>query len=238
MTLRLRLESLAKELKRTDTSPGDKLVHVANRGLVALRLTPRVEATRRLIVELAVPPKAPRGLSDLIVRRGGEGDVAALCSIANADPGLVRARLARGDLVYVGQIDEELLCHTWFHQGPTSFDEERLSCASWALEASTFWSYDAVARVEWRSSGVFAKMFQVALREVFDVHGARRVQGFIFHVNRPSLSMHARLGFSVLGVVTTVALPGVKWLRWEGSGVTRQWLLPRASDFALSLPPR
>jgi hypothetical protein len=50
--------------------------------------------------------------------------------------------------------------------------------------------------------------------------------------------MHHRLGFSVLGIVTAVSVPGAKWLRWSGGGIARQWLLSRSSDFALSFPPR
>jgi hypothetical protein len=49
--------------------------------------------------------------------------------------------------------------------------------------------------------------------------------------------MHERLHFAVLGTLTAVAAAGFKWLRWEGTGGTRQWLLPRDSDFALHLPP-
>jgi RimJ/RimL family protein N-acetyltransferase len=237
MTLRKKIASLTAELRRPGSSRGDRLIHIAGRSLHALGIAPRVDVDRRLIVELSAPPKPPRGFADLIVRRGVEGDIAGLCSIAGDDPAKLARRFARGDLVYVGQLGEQLICHTWFHSGPTPFDEERLGCADWALDATTFWSFDAMTRPEFRATGVFVKMFQLALREVFEVHGAHRVQGFIFQTNHASLAMHARLGFAVIGTVTTVALPGVKWLRWKGSGRTRQWLLRRGGDFALQLPP-
>jgi L-amino acid N-acyltransferase YncA len=91
--------------------------------------------------------------------------------------------------------------------------------------------------VDARASGVFVKLFQEALRDVFEVQGAKRVQGFIRDTNDRSLTMHERMGFSTLGAMVTVAVGGVKWLHWRGGGRTRQWLLPRNSVRALSLPP-
>jgi hypothetical protein len=43
------------------------------------------------------------------------------------------------------------------------------------------------------------------------------------------------MGFAVIATMTAVGLPGVKWLRWESDGRSRQWVLRRNSDFAL--PP-
>jgi hypothetical protein len=237
MTLGKKMTSFAAEMRRPGSSPSDRLIYAVGRTLHLLRLAPRVDVTRRIIVELSAPPKASRGFADLLVRRGTESDIARLCAIAGEDPAVLARRFSRGDLAYVGQLEDQLICHTWFHAGPSAFEEERLGCASWALDPTTFWSFDAMTRAEFRSTGVFVKLFQTSLREVFELHGARRVQGFIYHTNHASLSMHARLGFAVIGSVTTVALPGVKWLRWEGSGRRRQWLLPRGSDFALQMPP-
>jgi hypothetical protein len=139
-------------------------------------------------------------------------------------------------MVYLGQLDNDVICHTCFHRGPTPFEEERAILAPWALEdASTFWSYDASARLEIRSTGVVAKLLQLALREIFDVHGGRRVRGFIHDRNHPSLILHERMGFTTIGVVTAVGLSRLKWVRWESGGRIRRWLLPRNSDFAL--PP-
>ncbi len=236
-TLRRKLASFTAEMRRPGTSHGDRLVHAAGRSLHLLGLAPRVDVTRRIIVEISTPPPPPRGFADLVVRRGNEGDIDGLCSIVGEDPAVLRRRFAYGDLVYVGQLGDQLICHTWFHPGPTPFEEERLACASWALDATTFWSFDAMTRPDFRSMGVFVKLFQLALREVFELHGAHRVQGFIYQANSASLAVHARLGFKAIGTVTTVVLPGLKWLQWKGSGRSRQWVLPRGSDFALQLPP-
>jgi RimJ/RimL family protein N-acetyltransferase len=236
-TLGKKLANFTAEMRRPGISHGDRVVHVAGRSLRTLGLAPRVDVTRRIIVEISTPPPPPRGFADLVVRRGNEGDIGGLCAIVGEDPAVLRRRFSRGDLVYVGQLEDQLICHTWFHAGPTPFEEERLACASWALDATTFWSFDAMTRADFRSTGVFVKLFQLALREVFELHGARRVHGFIYHNNSASLALHARLGFSAIGTVTTVVFPGVKWLRWKGSGRARHWVLPRGSDFALQLPP-
>jgi hypothetical protein len=189
------------------------------------------------VVELTTPPRATRGFADLVVRRAAENELDAVCAIDAADPALVRERFAQGDLGYVGQLDAELLCHTWFHRGPTPFAEDRSTFALWGVDASTFWSYHGVARKDVRTSGLFAKLFQVALRELFQDHGAKRVLGCIHHVNDASRAMHTRLGFTVPGTVTTVAFPTHKWVHWDGPPRARSWLVERNGNFTLSIPP-
>jgi hypothetical protein len=236
---------LRDELARTDNPKADKLLRIAQRGVGSLGLAPAVSVTRRMIVHLDQPPKAFRGMRDLVVRRGGDSapDIAALASIDATPEPLVRARLARGDLAYVAQLGDDganILGHTWFHGGPTPFDEDQQSCARWALDPATFWSFNGAARLDARASGVFVKLFQNALREMFEVHGARAIQGFIHDTNHASLTMHERMGWRVLGSIVCVAVPGAKWLRWDGAApdhARRQWLVRRDSDLALSLPP-
>jgi hypothetical protein len=163
-------------------------------------------------------------------------DVPAVAVLDDRRQGLFQERLRRGDLVYVGELEGEIVCATCFHPGPSPFDEEKTTFARWRLdEPSTFWSYDAMARPAVRSLGVVAKLFSVALAEVFGPRGGRRVRGFIHHWNQPSILLHLRMGFRVLGTLTAVGIPGLKWLRWECGGTTRQWVLPRRSD--LALPP-
>jgi hypothetical protein len=235
MTLARKLAGLAQELKQ-DGPVAERLFRVARRSTHSLGLSPALSVERGVIVETRQPPQRTRGLADLLVRRAQERDIVAIAAIDNRDAALFRTRLANGDLVYLGQLDDDIVCATCFHRGPTPFDEERGIYARWALEdASTFWSYDAMARLEIRSLGVVAKLFETALREVFEVHGARRVMGCIHDWNHLSLTLHERLGFTTIGRVTTVGLPGLKWLRWESGGRTRRWLLPRNGDFAL--PP-
>jgi hypothetical protein len=231
------LAGVMEELRRPGVTPGDRLFRITQRTLRSTRVAPHVDVNRCIIVDLTTPPKIARGFSDLVVRRGEERDLPALCTIDGTPNELARARLARGDLAYVGEIDRDLVCHTWVHRGPTPFDEERRMFALWEVGASAFWSYHGVALPEFRSSGVFAKLFQTVLRELFEIHGARRVQGFIHHTNEPSIAMHARLGFEVLGTVTAIASPTHKWVRWESPGIVRHWLLRRGSDFTLSFPP-
>ena len=63
---------------------------VTQRILDRTGLEPRVTVSRRVIVETRSPPKPFRGMRDLVVRRGSERDVAALSTIDDTDPQLVR----------------------------------------------------------------------------------------------------------------------------------------------------
>ena len=238
-----KLESIAQELRRKGNTPSDKVLRIAQRGIWSLNLSPHVNLGKRVIVDLDAPPEPPKGMLDLAVRRAELRDVPALTAVVGSDAGLFRERLERGDYGYVAELDggpsgqPELVCYTWFHRGPTPFEEERTLFAPWRLDASTFWSYDAMTREDVRSSGTFAKVFRIALRELFERHGAKRIRGNIDHVNDASLQVHRRLGFRTIGTVTSVVVPGLKWLLWEGDGVKpTQRVLPRGSDFALAFP--
>jgi hypothetical protein len=219
----------------------ERSFRLVQRGLWKLGAQPHADLNRCVIVELTTPPPATRSMRDLEVRRGRESDAAAACALDRTPPDLYRARLARGDMVYLGLLDGAVLCHTWLHPGPAPMVEERLIFTTWKLDAATFWSYHAVARHDVRTAGVTAKLFEVALREVFQTHRAERVQGFIHDTNQPSLDMHRRLGFVELGVVTSLVLPVPprprKWLRWRGAGKIRNWWLPADGEHELALPP-
>lgn len=234
---RKKLANLSFELKRRDNDLPDKLLRISQRGVGMLRTSPHVDVSRRLIFELTKAPKPFRGMKDFVIRRGTERDVGPLSTIDATAEALVRSRLARGELAYVGELEGDVLCHTWFHPGPTPCEEDRDTGASWALDATTFWSYNGASKAEARSTGVFVKLFQNALHEIFEVHGARRVHGFIHDTNRASITMHERLGFTCLGALVVVAVPGFKWLRWDGSGRSRQWVVRRSRDFAIAFPP-
>jgi len=235
MTLSRKLSGLAGVLKQ-DSSLAEKLFQLARSGSHSLHLSPVLSVERCVVVETQEPPKLTRGLSDLIVRRAKDTDVPSISSLDRRDPALFRTRLDRGDFVYLGELDGKTVCHTCYHRGPTPFAEERRTLVLWALEdANTFWSYDAWAPVELRSAGVVAKLFNTSLRELFEVHGARRIRGFIHDWNAPSRILHERMGFTTLGSVTAVVFAGLKWIRWDGGGGRSKWVLPRDSDFAL--PP-
>jgi hypothetical protein len=232
-----RFTQIRAELARPDRSVADKALLVTQRILDRTGLEPRVTVSRRVIVEIRSPPKPFRGMRDLVVRRGAEGDVDALSTIDDTEPQLVRDRLARGELAYVGAVDGEILCHTWFHAGPAPFEEDRSSCTGWALDDVTYWSFNGASRADARSSGVFVKLFQEALRDVFEGHGAKRVQGFILDRNQQSITMHERMGFTILGTLFTAAVGPMKWLRWTSGETSRQWLLARDEVQPLAFPP-
>jgi hypothetical protein len=234
MSLGRKLAGIAQELKQGP--PMERLFRVVQKSTHALGLSPSVSVERAVVVEAAQPPRATRALSDLAIRHAGEADLTSVAGLDDRPLALLRSRIKGGDLIYLGELDGQVVCATCFHAGPRPFDEEQAIFARWSLEdASSYWSYDAMAPMEMRTLGVVAKLFEVALAEVFGRYGARRVRGFIHDWNRPSLLLHERMGFTVIGRVTGVGFPGVKWLRWESGGTARQWLLRRNSDFAL--PP-
>jgi len=135
-----KLAAVARELKQPGPA-GRKLFRVMQRGTHSFRLAPAIIVERAVMVEARQQPKATRALSDLAIRRAGSADVSAVAALDNRPVSLLEARLARGDLIYLGQLDEQVVCATCFHRGPTPFDEERAIFARWALEDdATFWS--------------------------------------------------------------------------------------------------
>jgi RimJ/RimL family protein N-acetyltransferase len=235
MTLARKFSKLAEQLQQDGTAT-EKLFRIAQRGSHSLHLSPALSFESCAVVEIGHAPPITRGLSDLVVRRVEEGDVAAVAALDTRPLALFQGRLDRGDFLYLAELDGQVVGHTCLHRGPKPFSDERGIFTDWSLEdAATFWSYDASIALPLRTAGVGAKLFQLSLRDIFDVHGAKRVRGFIHDWNEPSLSLHERLGFSTVGRITAVALVGLKWVRWEAGGRTHQWLLPRNSEFAL--PP-
>ena len=201
-----------------------------------LRLPGVFSVEQCVLVETDHPPPATRGLKDLSIRVATAPDVTALAALDERNPEQFERRLARGDVIYLGELEREVVCATCFHVGPAPFDEEQTLYARWRLgDAATYWSYDAMARTEVRSLGVVAKLFEVALGQLFRERGARRIRGFIHHWNAPSRMLHERLGFRTLGTLTAIGIPGLKWLRWNDGGSRRTWLVPRGSP--LAFPP-
>lgn len=228
---------LDEVMRREDLSGSDKAVVLIARALSRAQLPPRVFLGRQVFYQLDRPPAISRGLRDLIVRPGAPGDLAALAAIEDTPAALLRARFDRGDLVFVGQLGDRLLCHTWFHGGPAPFPEDAGEWALWRLGPDDFWSYAAAATPEARSSGVFVKVFQTALCALFREHGAARVVCMVRRVNRTSVLLHERLGFVRQGVLTTLALPGVKVLRYVDPARTHLWIARREGGLALPVPP-
>jgi hypothetical protein len=236
MKLASMVAGIVEELRRKGNTPADKVLRVAQRGIWSIK-SPNVNLGKVIVVDLRSPPEASHGMADLLVRRAELADVPALSAVDGSDPAIFQRRLADEDLGYVGQLDDEILCYTWFHRGPRPFEEDRGKFAPLDLEESTFWSYDAMTRPDVRSSGIFPKVFRHALRDIFHVHGAKRILGSIDHINDASLGVHKRLGFRTIGSVTSLVVPGFKWLRWEAGGAPlRQRVLRRQSDFVLYFP--
>ena len=216
-SMRTKLEVLLQQLRRADFSPADKLVLFTQRALSGVGLDEHITVARQLAYELLTPPKVMRGLRDLVVRQGDMGDLDGLCAVEKTDPLRVRERFDRGDVVFIGQLGGQLLCHVWFHRGPHPFDEDQRIYASWELTHENFWSYAAAATQEAKASGVFVKVFQTALQDLFLNQGAQRVQCLVRHTNDRSVLLHERLGFRRVGTITGVLVPGLKWLHWDGA---------------------
>src|SRR5512144_2253135 len=238
--IRRKIDQLRGELRRTDLSRRDRAVWISERALKTWSLWPVVAVGREAVYELVAPPATFRGLRDLSVRRATPGDVDAMAALVPedpTDPALIRARLGAGDAAFVGELEGRMLAHGWFHPGPEPFHEDAELYGSYAIDEGTWWSYHAVAAPEARSSGVFIKVFQTALRSLFLESGAARVLGGVKTTNRPSLAMHERLGFRSLGTLESLLVPGLRWVRWTGAGGTRHWVRSRATSPLLSFPP-
>lgn len=235
--IRRRLDRLRGEIARTDLSRRDKAVILSESALKACFLWPSVAVAREAIYELTAPPVAFRGLRDLGVRRASLEDaeqLAAMLPEDPTDPALIRARFAAGDTVFVGELEGRLLAHSWFHPGPVPFDEDTELFGSYAIDEGAWWSYHAVAITEARTSGVFIKVFQSALRSLFADSGAKRILCGVKTTNRASVAMHERLGFRRVATLDSVLVPGLHWLRRRGDGSAHTWLRRRSAAVLLS----
>jgi len=232
-----KLGRLRSELARRDLPLPDRATNLAEKTLKVMHLWPKVLVGRELFYELRSPPPELRGLRDLTARRGSSEEAAAICAVDAADPKLVAGRFARGDLVFLGELDRRILAHVWFHRGPTPFAEDEPDYPSWDVPAGSYWSYHAISVMEARSSGVFVKAFQLGLRALFLEHGAALVRCRIKSTNLASIALHERMGFRRLGTLSVFSLAGLRELHWDGEAGPR-WLHHRQRPGkALVLPP-
>jgi hypothetical protein len=235
--VRLKLDRFREELARTDLHGTARALHIAELSLTATGVSPVIALRHERLFELTVAPKRFRGLRDLTVRIAGPADLPALAALAQTPPALIGQRLAHGDLVYVGELDGRMLVHTWFHRGPEPFNEDVPMFPRWAIPADTFWSYHAFTLPEVRTSGVFVKVFQIALHELFTIHGAARVRCMVKASNVASNKLHERTGFRSLGDIVSLGVSGARLVSWHGDGGTRSWLQRRDGSTILNLPP-
>ena len=208
-----------RQLARNDLPAADKAALFVERALARTGLHRVLVVGRHNIYELADPPRVPRGLRDLVVREATVADSAALASVTGASALLMRARLMRGDLAFVGTLDGRVLCHAFFHRGPEPFREDEGCLAPIALGADGWWSYDAAAVPDAQTSGVFVKVWTTALRELFE-RGAASVQSRVQRTNVRSMLMHERVGFHHLGTLLALATPFGRVLHWEAGATT------------------
>lgn len=233
-----KIERLRDELSRDDLDRTGRALRVAELSLSAAGMSPTFGVGHERFYELTEPPKQFRGLRDLRVRTAGPADIDALAALDTTPAALVAERLARGDIAYVGEADGRMLAHSWFHRGPEPFCEDAPALPRWEVAANTFWSYHAFTLAEARTSGVFVKLFQTALRELLIDHGAARVRCRVKVANAASVTLHERLGFKALGTLITIGVPGAWLLSWQGPGPARYWLERRTGEHVMTLPPR
>jgi len=234
--VRSKIERIREELTREGLDRTTRALRVAELVLTAARLPPAVAVARERFYEMTKAPPQFRRLRDLQVRLGSVADAAALAAL-DSPRDYVERRLARGDLLYVGDLQGRVLAQAWFHRGPAPFDEDAATLARFALAHDTFWSYAAFVLPEARLSGVFVKVFQTALRDILTVHGAARVQCRVKAANTRSIALHERTGFRLLGTVTALAVPGARVMSWQGDGGGRRWVERRQPDALFTLPP-
>lgn len=232
-----KLHGLRDEFTRGDVGFSTRALRVAERTLAALRLSPAIAIVHERFYELTNPPPQFAGLRDLTVRQGGPADAAALGEL-DASRAQVDRRFARHDIVYIAELEGRVLAQLWFHRGPEPFDEDAELLGRFALTSDTFWSYAAFAVPEARLSGVFAKVFQNALREAFTVHGAAKVRCRVKTANARSVALHDHTGFRLIGTITALALPGMRAMSWRSGAAARWWLEQRSADSVMALPPQ
>jgi GNAT superfamily N-acetyltransferase len=235
--VRHKLDRLRGELTRDDLDRTGRALHVAELSLIAARISPAISIGHERFYELTSAPKPLRGLRDLRVRLAGPDDAAALAALDTTPPWRVAERFVRGDLAYVGELDGRMLAHAWFHRGPVPFDEDAPLFPRWDVPADAFWSYHAFTLPEARSSGVFVKLFQNALRELLLDHGAARVRCRVKVTNHASVTLHERFGFAPLGTLIVLAVPGARLLSWQGGGRVRRWVERRTGASVMTFPP-
>lgn len=235
--VRDKLDRLRSELARDDLDRTSRALHVAGLSLASIGLAPAITVAHERFYELTAAPKQFRGLRDLAVRLAAPGDAQGLAAIDGTPRWRFEDRLARGDLGYVADHGGRLLAHSWFHRGPEPFDEDAPLFPKWDVPADAFWSYNAYTLPEARASGVFVKLFQTALRELLVDRGAARVRCRVKVANAPSVALHERFGFVRLGELIAIAVPGRRFLMWDGPGGPRRWVERRDSSSVMTFPP-
>jgi hypothetical protein len=234
---RNKLDRLRNELGRDDLDGTTRALHIAGLSLRAAGLWPALSVNHERFYELTSAPKQFRGLRDLRFRLGSSDDAVALAALDDTPPSRVAERFARGNLVYIGELDGRMLAHSWFHRGPAPFDEDAPMFPRWEVPTDAYWSYNAYTVPEARTSGVFVKLFQTALRELMVDRGATRVRCRVKVANAASISLHERFGFVQLGTLVAITVSGARLLSWQDRGGARRWVERRNGAAVMAFPP-
>jgi RimJ/RimL family protein N-acetyltransferase len=232
-----KLERVRMELRRKDLDRVTQVLRLAELAVQAAGLEPHVALGHERIYELTEPPKPFRGLRDLVVRLATPSDMRQIVALTDTPAETIRARFKRGDLAYVGLLGDRLLAQSWFHRGPEPFVEDVPLFPRWHIESDTFWSYHAYTHPEAQKSGLFVKLFQVALHEHFTQRKAARIRCMVKASNLASVQLHERLKFRRLGDVTSFAVSGVRIVNWRDDGGSRRWFQLRDAGAIMRFPP-
>jgi GNAT superfamily N-acetyltransferase len=235
--VRRALDRFRAELARDDIDRTSRALRVAEMSLAAARLSPVISVGHERFYELTCAPKQFRGLRDLVVRPASADDAPQLSALDDTPGWRFTERFARGDIAYVGALDGKILAQSWFHRGPAPFDEDVPHFPRWEVPADAYWSYHAYTLPEARATGVFVKLFQTALRELLVDRGGARVRCRVKIANAPSVALHERLGFTALGELVAVSIPGARLLAWQSGTSARRWIERRDASSVMAFPP-
>ncbi|HET9627675.1 MAG TPA: GNAT family N-acetyltransferase [Kofleriaceae bacterium] len=236
--MRDKLERLRDRLASEELDRTGRALRITELVLDRARLTPVLAVGHSRFYQLTAAPRPFRGLRDLVIRTAERADAVALRALSDTPAALVDERMARGDVTYLAEHAGRVLAHVWFHRGPTPFAEDLPVFPRWVVPDDAFWCYHAYTAPDARASGVFVKLFQTALRDVLTERAASRVLCRVKESNAPSVHLHERLGFERLGVLISLALPGVRVLSWHGGdGATRRWAQRRDRAAVMRFPP-
>ena len=235
--VRDKLDRLRDRLIREELDRTGRALRITELVLDRARLTAMLAVGHSRFYQLTAPPKQFRGLRDLVVRTAGPADATALTALSAAPPALIAERFARGDLAFVAEHAGRMLAHVWFHRGPAPFAEDAPVFPRWVVPSDAYWCYHAYTLPDARTSGVFVKLFQIALHTVLAERDATRVICRVKESNAPSVHLHERLGFDHLGTLISIVMPGVRLLTWQSPGGTRRWVQRRGSAAVMTFPP-
>lgn len=134
----------------------------------------------------------------------------------------VRARMARGDVAALTEVDGRVVAHVFFHRG--DYDESNVV---FTLAADERWIYDGLVAPDMRGRRIHPRMLRWAVDDLARA-GVVRTVSTIDHLNTASLRAAGARGARLIGSVLSVTSLGVtvSSVRWVGG--RRRWRVHRA----------